>query len=161
MTVADRITGRPGASRRRPQAPPPDLLHEPPRANFIRRRRFLIAALIVVSAVGVLIYLGVRGSSMYYMTVSELTAQGDVVYGDKMRLGATVADGSIQSGPDGVTRFAVTDGSNTLPVSYEGGLPDAFEDGADVILQGKMTPSGTFEASSLLAKCPSKYKPGE
>lgn len=115
----------------------------------------------MVSAIGALIFLGVRGSSMYYMTVSELTAQGDAVYGDKLRLGATVADGSIQSGPDGVTRFAVTDGSITLPVSYEGGLPDAFEDGADVVLQGKMTPSGTFEASSLLAKCPSKYKPGE
>jgi cytochrome c-type biogenesis protein CcmE len=69
-----------------------------------------------------------------------------------------VEDGSIQSGADGVTRFVVTDGSNTLPVSYEGSIPDAFEDGADVVLQGEMAPSGTFEASSLLAKCPSKYE---
>ena len=95
---------------------------------------------------------------MYYMTVAELKAQGDAVYGDKIRLGATVADGSIQSGPDGTTRFVVTDGANTLPVAYKGSLPDTFEDGADVVLQGKMATSGTFEASSLLAKCPSKYE---
>ena len=120
--------------------------------------RFLIAAFIVVAAVGALIYIGLRGSSMYYMTVAEVKAQGDAVYGDKIRLGATVEDGSIQSRADGVTRFVVTDGSNILPVSYEGSLPDAFEDGADVVLQGEMAPSGTFEASSLLAKCPSKYE---
>lgn len=158
--MAERITGRGAARRRPPQTPPPDIPPAPPKASFLRRRRFLIAALIVVAAVGGLIYLGVRGSSMYYMTVAELKTQGDAIYGDKIRLGATVADGSIQAGPDGVTRFVVTDGTTTLPVSYQGGLPDAFEDGADVVLQGKVTSSG-FEASSLLAKCPSKYESGE
>jgi cytochrome c-type biogenesis protein CcmE len=141
--------------------PPPAIPPVRPKAGFFRRRRFLIAALVMVTAVGALIYLGVRGSSMYYMTVAELKAQGEAVYGEKVRLGATVTDGSIEADADGMTRFVVTDGASTLPVSYEGGLPDAFEDGADVILQGKMTPSGTFEASSLLAKCPSKYKPEE
>jgi cytochrome c-type biogenesis protein CcmE len=132
-----------------------------PKTTFFRRKRFVIAALIVVAAVGALIYIGVRGSSMYYMTLAELTAQADTVRGNKVRLGATVVDGSIQLGADGVTRFVVTDGTNALPVSYKGSLPDTFEDGADVVLQGKLTPSGTFEASSLLAKCPSKYKPAE
>jgi cytochrome c-type biogenesis protein CcmE len=132
-----------------------------PKIAFLRRRRFLIAALIVVAAVGALIYIGVRGSSMYYMTLAELKAQPDTVYGDKIRLGATVVDGSIQSGADGVTRFIVTDGTNELPVSYKGGLPDTFGDGTDVVLQGKLIPSGTFEASSLLTKCPSKYKSSE
>jgi len=132
-----------------------------PKITFFRRKRFFIAALIVVAAVGALIYIGVRGSSMYYMTLAELKAQAGTAYGNKIRLGATVVDGSIQSGADGVTRFVVTDGTNTLPVSYGGSLPDTFENGADVVLQGKLTASGTFEASSLLAKCPSKYKPAE
>jgi cytochrome c-type biogenesis protein CcmE len=132
-----------------------------PKITFFRRKRFVIAALIVVAAVGALIYIGVRGSSMYYVTLAELNAQADTVHGNKIRLGATVVDGSIQAGADGVTSFVVTDGTNALPVSYKGSLPDTFENGADVVLQGKLTPSGTFEASSLLAKCPSKYKPAE
>jgi len=132
----------------------------PSRAAFFRRKRFIIAALVVVAAAGALIYIGVRGSSMYYMTLAEMRDRGDTVYGDKIRLGATVVDGSIQADADGVTRFVVTDGANELPVSYAGGVPDAFKDGADVVLQGRLTPSGNFEASSLLTKCPSKYKPG-
>jgi hypothetical protein len=76
----------------------------------------------VVAAVGALIYMGVRGSSMYYMTVAELKAQADTVYGDKIRLGATVADGSIKSGADGETRF-VTDGANACRSPTES-LPD-------------------------------------
>jgi cytochrome c-type biogenesis protein CcmE len=132
-----------------------------PKSAFLHRKRFLIAALVVVAAIGALIYIGVRGGSVYYMTLAELKTKGDTVYGDKIRLGATVVDGSIQSGADGVTRFVVTDGTNTLPVSYKGGLPNTFQDGVGVVLQGKLTSSGTFEASSLLAKCPSKYEPGE
>lgn len=157
--MAEDMSVRGVARGRRPLRRPPPDLEAAPRAAFFRRRRFLFAVLIVVAAIGGLIYMGVRGSSMYYMTVAELKAQADTVYGDKIRLGATVLDGSIQSGPDGVTNFVVTDGANTLPVSYGGSLPDTFEDGAEVVLQGKMTPSGTFEASSLLAKCPSKYEP--
>ncbi len=160
--MGDRITDPGGPTRRVPlQTPPPRLTPASSSASFFRRRRFLIATVVVMAAVGALIYLGVRGSSMYYMTLAELETKGDAVYGDKIRLGATVVDGSIESGPEGVTHFVVTDGTNTLPVSYGGGLPDAFEDGAEVVLQGKMTPSGTFEASSLLAKCPSKYTPAE
>jgi cytochrome c-type biogenesis protein CcmE len=132
----------------------------PSKAAFFRRKRFLVAALVVMAAAGTLIYIGVRGSSMYYMTLAEMKERGDTIYGDKIRLGATVVGGSIESGADGITRFTVTDGATQLPVSYRGGLPDAFADGADVVLQGKLTPSGTFEASSLLTKCPSKYKSG-
>jgi cytochrome c-type biogenesis protein CcmE len=129
-----------------------------PKIAFFRRKRFFVAGLIVVAAIGALIYIGVRGSSMYYMTLAELKTKSDAVYGDKIRLGATVVGGSIQSDADGVTRFVVTDGTNTLPVSYAGSLPNTFGDGADVVLQGKLTPLGTFKASSLLAKCPSKYR---
>src|SRR3972149_10911327 len=92
------------ARRGRPlRRPPPQMAATPPRAAFFRRRRFLFAALIVVAAVGALIYMGVRGSSMYYMTVAELRAQADTVYGDKIRLWATLARGSLHSGPSGRT----------------------------------------------------------
>src|SRR3989304_4255997 len=122
--MAEDMTVGSAARRRRPlRKPPPEIEQAPPRAGFFRRRRFLFAALIVVAAVGGLIYMGVRGSSMYYMTVAEVKAQADTVYGDKIRLGATVADGSIESGADGVTRFVVTDGANTLPASSGGRRP--------------------------------------
>jgi len=43
-------------------------------------------------------------------------------------------------------------------VVYSGVVPDAFKPDADVVLEGKLTASGTFEADNLLVKCPSKYQ---
>ena len=49
--------------------------------------------------------------------------------------------------------FAVTDTLKTVPVSYEGVLPDLFKEGQGVIAEGKLTPEGTFLfADSVLAK---------
>jgi len=138
-------------------ARPHPLPESPPRAPWFRRRRFLIAASVVVLAMGALIYVGIKSTAMYHMEVGELLAEGSAVYGEKVRLGGEVVEGSIQPGPDDELRFVLTDGNQSLPVFYRGVVPDAFEPGADVVMDGALSPSGTFEASSLLAKCPSKY----
>jgi cytochrome c-type biogenesis protein CcmE len=36
--------------------------------------------------------------------------------------------------------------------------PDLFKDGAEVVVEGKLTAAGTFHATNLLAKCPSKFE---
>jgi cytochrome c-type biogenesis protein CcmE len=132
----------------------------PPNPPFFRRKRFLIAASVVVLAMGALIYMGIRSTAMYYMEVGELLAQGEAAYGEKVRLGGDVVEGSIESEPSGdELHFSLTDGARTVPVVYRGVVPDAFEPGAEVVMDGTLSSSGTFEASSLLAKCPSKYVP--
>jgi len=151
---------RPPAGRRRISAVARPLPESPPRAPFFKRRRFLIAASVVALAMGALIFMGVRSAAMYHMEVSELLAQGSDAYGEKVRLGGDVVEGSVESGPSGnETRFSITDGTKSLPVVYRGVVPDAFKPGADVVMDGALSPSGTFEATSLLAKCPSKYIP--
>jgi cytochrome c-type biogenesis protein CcmE len=55
-------------------------------------------------------------------------------------------------------QFEITDGNGLLPVSYSGARPDMFRDGAEVVVEGKLSPDGTFEARSMLLKCPSKYE---
>ena len=57
--------------------------------------------------------------------------------------------------------FAVTDTLKTVPVSYEGVLPDLFKEGQGVIAEGKLTPEGTFVADSVLAKHDENYMPPE
>jgi len=48
----------------------------------------------------------------------------------------------------------------TLNVVYTGKdpLPDTFRDDAQAMADGRMAPDGTFHASSIAAKCPSKYE---
>ena len=57
-------------------------------------------------------------------------------------------------------RFAIRDrdGTESLPVSYQGVVPDPFREGREVIVSGRLE-GGTFvaERDSLVTKCPSKF----
>ena len=37
-------------------------------------------------------------------------------------------------------------------------LPDTFTDDVDVVVEGRLMPDGTFRATTLLAKCGSRYE---
>ncbi len=133
-----------------------------PRRPLFMRGRFLIAGLVLAGALGYLIYAGVQSASMYYLSVSELTTRGEAAYTEDVRLSGTVMEGSVlQDSSSMIVDFVVTDGQSSLPVRYEGVLPDAFKPGSDVVVEGRLLPSGTFRASTLLAKCPSKYEPAK
>jgi cytochrome c-type biogenesis protein CcmE len=54
--------------------------------------------------------------------------------------------------------FSVTDGAHVYPVSYRGLPPDTFTDGVDVVLEGRLAHDGTFRATTVLAKCASRYE---
>lgn len=130
--------------------------------SIFMRGRFLVAGLVLAGALGYLIFAGLQSASMYYLNVSELTTRGEAAYAEDIRLGGTVMEGSVRQDTSRmIVDFTVTDGQRSLPVRYRGVLPDAFEPGADVVVEGRLALSGIFEASTLLAKCPAKYEPGK
>jgi cytochrome c-type biogenesis protein CcmE len=55
-------------------------------------------------------------------------------------------------------RFAVTDGTRSVPVIYAREVPDTFKEEGDVVVEGMLNADGVFAAHHLLAKCPSKYE---
>jgi cytochrome c-type biogenesis protein CcmE len=76
-----------------------------------------------------------------------------------VRVAGNVVAGSIQRDPTSLlVRFEAEDESGRLPVSYRGVLPDIFGDGVQVVVEGKYAADGQFTASTLLAKCPSKFE---
>ncbi len=131
-----------------------------PRPGLLRRKRFLIVGLTVAVALGYLGFTAFQGASMYYLTTDELLGRGATAYGEQVRLMGKVADGSVNKSPVSNTlRFTVTSEEGaSLPVVYLGIVPDAFKPKADVVLEGSLTSAGTFQADSLLVKCPSKYE---
>ncbi len=130
------------------------------RAGWFHRKRFLIVGLVVAIALGYLGFTAFQGASMYYLTVDELLARNDAAYGERVRLMGKVEEGSVVTNSETNTlRFAVADeGGTSLPVVYSGTVPDAFKQGSDVVVEGSLARTGTFEADSLLVKCPSKYE---
>ncbi len=129
--------------------------------GLLRRKQFLVAGLVIVVALGYLGYNAFQSASMYYLTVGELLAKGEAAYGEQLRVSGKVVEGTVQTDSEpNVLRFSIADSDGTaMPAVYEGIVPDAFKASADVVLEGELTPPGVFEASFLLAKCPSKYEP--
>ena len=109
----------------------------------------------------VLAFLGYRAFSEsvpYYYTVSELLSQGNSIHLENVRVNGVVSPGSVEQETDTLnTTFTLTDGEEQLQVNYHGILPQTFEEGKEIIIEGRYNPNGTFEASAILTKCPSKY----
>lgn len=127
---------------------------------MLKRRKFLIGGVILACALGYLLYMGFGSTTAYYSTVSELLDAGDSIYGQDVRVNGTVVPGSIDSDPNGFDfEFTITDGDGDLLIIYHGVVSDAFEDGADIVAQGKIQADGVFYATDVVTKCPSKYEP--
>lgn len=123
-------------------------------------RKIVITVALIVTGFAILFSVGLKGSLVYYLTVSEfLDPARQTDLGDNFRVNGTVEAGSIRrlEGAPGA-RFVMTDGARALPVVYRKELPDTFVDGAETVVEGSLGPDGTFAASTLLAKCPSKYE---
>ncbi len=131
---------------------------------MLKKKRFLFGGIIIVIAIGFLGYMGFQSSATYYYTVSELTEQGNSIYGEQVRVNGQVVPGSVEQEPGGFTlRFTIVDieGEESLPVVFQGVAPDSFKEDAEVIAEGQLNPDGVFQANTILAKCPSKYVPEE
>ncbi len=127
---------------------------------MLRKKRFLIGGIIVFVAIGYLGYTGFQSSATYYYTVSELLEQGSSIYGENVRINGQVTPGSVEQEPGGlILRFTIIDGEKSLPVIYQGVVPDAFKVGNEVVVEGHLNSASIFQASTILTKCPSKYVP--
>lgn len=126
------------------------------------RTKFRIGAGVVLATAGYLMASSIRTTGVYYFTPAELTsrlAADPSLRNVGLKLGARVVPGSIRRGEGGREyAFVVTDGALTVPVVYRGIAPDTFTDGVDVVVEGRMGEDGTFRATTLLAKCASRYE---
>jgi cytochrome c-type biogenesis protein CcmE len=85
-----------------------------------------------------------------------------------VRVHGYVSEGSIERDvPGRQVRFRVQNEAPHGGGSAEGALaviyasletPDLFKDGAEVVVEGRLDGSGSFHATNVLAKCPSKFE---
>lgn len=124
-----------------------------------RQRRFLIGGIIILAGLVYLAFTVTKASAVYYLTVPELYAEGPAASQRSVRVSGIVDAGSIQHDPSTfVTRFSASDSGGTLPVVYTGALPDIFQPGIQVVVEGKLGADGVFHADNLLTKCPAHFQ---
>jgi cytochrome c-type biogenesis protein CcmE len=123
---------------------------------------FAAGAVVIVLALAYLVYGGIQQGATYWVTVGELRGSPLASSHGRVRLGGTVAPGSVAwDASHQHLRFVVTDGAASLPVLYSGVVPDIFSAGRQVVVEGSLGRDGTFAATTLLAKCPTKYNPAD
>jgi cytochrome c-type biogenesis protein CcmE len=117
---------------------------------------------LVLGTAGYLMATSIGETGMYYLMPAELTAKvkaDPTFYNTGVKMGARVVPGTIARDPGGrAVSFSVTDGAEVIPVTYRGVIPDTFTDSVDVVVEGRYNKDGTFVATTLLAKCASRYE---
>lgn len=131
------------------------------------RNKFLLGGVLVLGTASYLMASSIDETATYYLTPGELAAKvSDNPRFSKngVKVGARVVDGTIKRDPGGrELTFVMTDGKQTYPVHYRGVAPDTFTDGVDIVVEGRLDANGVFQATTLLAKCASRYEnaPGQ
>lgn len=132
-----------------------------------KQRKFLVAASLVVGLVGYLMVTGMRDSFVYYYTPEELVqkVEADPTLHDVgVKVGGRVVPGTVTYDSRTLDlRFQLVDiegGTATFPVTFSGPLPETFEEGVDVVVEGRLMNDGVFAATTLLTKCGSRYEAG-
>jgi cytochrome c-type biogenesis protein CcmE len=126
---------------------------DPARKRKIRLAVALSAALALAAA---LVYTSFSGAT-------EATKPSQVEPGRSYELTGKVVKGTVRRDDD-TLRFRIRDrdGPESIPVAYNGVVPDPFREGREVIVEGQLR-GGTFvaERDSLVTKCPSKFTKDE
>jgi len=129
---------------------------------LLKKKRYLIGGLILIAALIFLGYLGFMGGLTYYYEVGELLDKANSISGQTVRVSGNVADDVVKDGLEmQFTILDMSDSETSLPVFYSGAVPDTFKVGNQVVVEGKYTAGGLFEAESIIVKCGSKYIPEE
>ena len=95
-------------------------------------------------------------------TPKKLVASAET--GHSYQLTGRVQKGSyVRNGNVHEFRVAERTGGASVPVRYEGSVPDPFREGREVIVTVRKDAAGTFvgEKDSLITKCPSKFTKSE
>ncbi len=110
-----------------------------------------------------LVLAGMQEGAVYAKPVDELLKSQARFIGRPVRAEGTLVHGTLTKRDQPCEfRFTITKNGATLPVRYaQCVIPDTFRDvqGVEVgvTVEGELLADRTFEASTVLAKCPSKY----
>lgn len=130
-----------------------------------RKQARFYGVLLLLSGVAIataLTLMALKDNVSYFRTPTEIVSGNypEKANGHGVRLGGLVEKGSVVRHDD-IVSFRVTDLAVSLPVRYQGIVPDLFREGQGVVAEGKINADGVFVADRILAKHDEKYQPPE
>jgi cytochrome c-type biogenesis protein CcmE len=121
------------------------------------QKKLLVAGVALAAAVGYLAYAGMKSGWVYFLEVDHYLADSSYQH-QRVRLHGKVSEQNFTSA-NLDAKFCLLGQSKQLNVAYHGVIPDMFQAGREVVVEGTLGPDGTFKADVLMTKCASKYEP--
>jgi cytochrome c-type biogenesis protein CcmE len=127
-----------------------------------RRHKRMAFIAVGLAGLGLAAYLAAsafRSNLVFFFSPTQVAAK-EAPVGRTFRIGGLVQEGTLKR--DGLNvQFIVTDTAASIPVVYNGILPDLFKEGRGCVAQGKIGSDGVFHAEQVLAKHDENYMPPE
>lgn len=126
--------------------------------------RLLLVLLVMAGGIVALVMTSFKDAAVYSKNVDQVMSEGRALAGRQLRVEGNLVHGSLTRREQPCEyRFTIKGKDSTLPVSYAKCIvPDTFRDVPDmdvgVTVEGKLNAAGQFDATQVLAKCPSKYE---
>jgi cytochrome c-type biogenesis protein CcmE len=128
-----------------------------------------VTAFVLVLAFAGLLWTTLQDGTEYYKNLDEVMVNQEEWHGKQLQLHGYIVPGSIYRKRDSLdykfkvqnspARSSQAAGDHIVEASYTGIVPDTFKDEAEVVLKGKLTPTGFHtDPNGVTAKCPSKYE---
>jgi cytochrome c-type biogenesis protein CcmE len=132
------------------------------------RKRWVGVAIAVALTMGAaaivaMVFTGMQDKALYSKPVDELLAQRAKFLGRPVRAEGNLVHGTLVKRDQPCEyRFSIAKNGTELPVRFaQCVVPDTFRDVPEmdvgVTVEGELQANDSFEASNVLAKCPSKY----
>ncbi|MDD5486909.1 MAG: cytochrome c maturation protein CcmE [Dehalococcoidales bacterium] len=133
----------------------------------MKNKKFLIGGIIIGLAIVILAIMGFQGGNSYYYTVAEALEQREALAQTQVRIQGEVAAG-FETSNAGQNLFftllqvneddAVEPISASIEIYYTGVIPNNFEAGRHVVVEGRFAEDGSFSATKIITACASKYE---
>ena len=119
------------------------------------RRRLWLAGVVVLAALGFLVFQGLGNATLYFRTADEAVAQRSELGERRFRIEGDVVDGSVRQEGNDVS-FTLTSKSVEVPIRHKGDPPELFRPGIPVVLEGRFQ-GEHFSSDRILVKHSETY----
>ena len=121
------------------------------------RRRLIIVGLVILAALGLLVFRGLGNATLYFRTADEAVAQRQSMGDKRFRIEGTVVAGTVHEAGNG-TAFNIESKGVVVPVQQQGSPPELFKPGIPVVLEGHFSGEGnTFASDRIMVKHSEDY----
>ncbi|MFQ6034432.1 MAG: cytochrome c maturation protein CcmE [Sedimentisphaerales bacterium] len=121
--------------------------------------KIIVGVVVIGGAMVYFVYQAMQSSWAYYYSVDDLAGHKSVVANHSLRIAGRVEKGSTERDLQKMRlTFTLAGSETTLPVSYEGVVPDNFAEDTEVVVEGYLAADGIFQANKLITRCESKYR---